>query len=64
MTLRALHRLPEAVDHFLLAIHYDPASSPAHLNLALSYSLMGKNREAMEHYQEARRLNPAIPELK
>lgn len=34
-----------------------------HLNLALTYFLLGRDAEAMEHFHEARRLNPAIPDL-
>jgi hypothetical protein len=34
-----------------------------HLNLALTYSLLGRDAEAMEHFRGARRLNPAIPDL-
>jgi hypothetical protein len=35
----------------------------AHLNLALTLSLLDRMPEAAEHYREARRLNPAIPDL-
>ena len=51
---------PRALEHALRA---DPGSSPVRLNLALTLSLLGRNAEAMEHYREARRLNPALPDL-
>jgi Flp pilus assembly protein TadD len=63
MALRDAGRLNEAIVQFERVVRESPKMAPAHLNLALTLSLVGRMTEATEHYREARRLNPAIPEL-
>jgi Flp pilus assembly protein TadD len=63
MTLRDLGRMNEAIAHFERVIRERPQMAAAHLNLALTLSLVGRMEEANRSYREARRLNPAIPEL-
>ena len=46
-----------------VGVSLEPDLAPVHLNLALTYSIIGDDVKAMEHYRTARRLNPAIPEL-
>jgi tetratricopeptide (TPR) repeat protein len=63
MALRDLGRLPEALLQFERLVRESPRMAAAHLNLALTLSLLDRMPEAAEHYREARRLNPAIPDL-
>ncbi len=64
MALRDLGRLDGAVAEFERVIRAEPMMAAAHLNLALTLSILGRTAEATERYQMARRLNPAIPELR
>ena len=64
MALRDAGRLEDARAQFERVLRAEPQMAAAHLNLALTLSLMGLTTEAMESYQTARRLNPAIPELR
>jgi Flp pilus assembly protein TadD len=63
MALRDTGRMNEAIAQFERVVRQSPAMAAAHLNLALTLSLVGRMAEATEHYRTARRLNPAIPEL-
>jgi protein O-mannosyl-transferase len=63
MTLRDLGRVEDAIHQFQRVVRAVPNHAPAHLNLALTYAMAGREAEAMQHYREARRFNPAIPEL-
>jgi len=64
VTLRALGRSGEALEAFQRAVRLDPQSGPGHLNLALMYSLLGREAESRHHYEQARQLNPALPPLR
>ena len=63
VALREAGRLQDAIIQFERVVKDAPKMAAGHLNLALTLSLVGRMNEAMEHYREARRLNPAIPEL-
>ena len=63
MALRDAGRPREALVQFERVVREQPAMAAARLNLALTLSLLGRMPEAMAHYREARRLNPALPEL-
>lgn len=62
--LRDTGQWEEAVVELQRVIRAQPQMAAAHLNLAFTFSLLGRNAEATEHYQIARRFNPAIPELR
>ena len=64
MTLRDLERNTDAIVQFQRALRLQPEMAAAHLNLALSFSVAGRNAEAAIHLREARRLNPKIPDLR
>jgi tetratricopeptide (TPR) repeat protein len=51
---------PEAVDDFTKAIAADPKDYSLHFNLALAYSLMGKNAEAIPEYKKTLELKPDL----
>lgn len=62
--LRDVGQLQAALLELERLVRAQPQMPAAHLNLAFTLSLLGRNAEATEHYQTARRLNPAIPELR
>ena len=53
-------RYQAAVDNFLRAIAADPSDYTAHFNLALAYSLMGKDTEAVPEYKKTLELKPGV----
>ena len=56
------NRYPAAVESFNQAIAADPKDYSLHFNLALAYSLMGKNAEAIPEYQKTLELKPDLYE--
>jgi tetratricopeptide (TPR) repeat protein len=60
--LKALNdkRYQAAADSFLEAIAADPKDYSLHFNLALAYSLMGKNAEAVPEYKKTLELKPGL----
>ena len=56
------NRFPAAVDSFTQAIAADPKDYSLHFNLALAYSLMGKNAEAIPEYKKTLELKPDLYE--
>jgi tetratricopeptide (TPR) repeat protein len=55
-------RYEAAIDSFTKAISADPKDYSAHFNLALAYSLAGKNAEAAAQYRETLVLKPGLYE--
>src|SRR5580658_10113331 len=55
-------RYQAAVDSFTQALAADPKDYSMHFNLALAYSLMGKNAEAIPEYQKTLELKPDLYE--
>jgi tetratricopeptide (TPR) repeat protein len=53
-------RYPEAVQSLTQAIAADPKDYGLHFNLALAYSLMGKNAEAIPEYKKTLELKPDL----
>jgi tetratricopeptide (TPR) repeat protein len=53
-------RYPEAVESLTQAIAADPKNYSLHFNLALAFSLMGKNAEAIPEYKKALELKPDL----
>ena len=53
-------RYPDAVDSLTQAIAADPKDYSLHFNLALAYSLMGKNAEAIPEYKKTLELKPDL----
>lgn len=51
-----------AIDDFTKAIAADPKDYSLHFNLALAYSLMGKNADAISEYQKTLDLKPDLYE--
>lgn len=51
-----------AISLFTQAAKTDPKDSAAEFQLALTYSLLGKDREAIPHYQQALTLEPGLYE--
>ncbi len=49
-----------AVERFTKAVSADPKDYAAHFNLALAYSLLGKNAEAIPEYQSTLELKPGL----
>lgn len=60
--LRALDekRYPDAVDAFTRAVAAEPGDFSAHFNLALAYSLIGKDAEAVSEYKKTLELKPGL----
>jgi len=56
------NRYPAAVESFTQGIAADPKDYSLHFNLALAYSLMGKNAEAIPEYQKTLELKPDLYE--
>jgi len=55
-------RYPDAVASLTQAIAADPKDYSLHFNLALAYSLMGKNAEAIPEYKKTLELKPDLYE--
>src|ERR1700728_2169345 len=55
-------RYQAAVDSLTQAIAADPKNYSLHFNLALAYSLMGKNAEAIPEYKKTLELKPDLYE--
>jgi tetratricopeptide (TPR) repeat protein len=55
-------RYQEAVDNFINAIAAEPKDYSLHFNLALAYSLIGKNAEAIPEYKKALEIKPGLYE--
>jgi tetratricopeptide (TPR) repeat protein len=55
-------RYPDAVSSFTQAIAADPKDYSLHFNLALAYSLMGKNADAIPEYKKTLELKPDLYE--
>ena len=53
-------RYPDAVEDFARAIAADPGDYTLHFNLALAYSLQGKNAEAIGEYKKTLELMPDL----
>jgi tetratricopeptide (TPR) repeat protein len=53
-------RYQEAVDNFINAIAAEPKDYSLHFNLALAYSLMGKDAEAVPEYKKALEIKPGL----
>jgi tetratricopeptide (TPR) repeat protein len=53
-------RYQEAVDDFINAIAAEPKDYSLHFNLALAYSLMGKDAEAIPEYKKALEIKPGL----
>src|SRR5271170_5685558 len=53
-------RYPDAVASLKQAIAADPKDFSLHFNLALAYSLMGKNAEAIPEYKKTLELKPDL----
>lgn len=53
-------RYSDAVDDFKKAIEADPKDYTAHFNLALAYSLQGRNEEAIPEYKAVLGLRPGL----
>jgi tetratricopeptide (TPR) repeat protein len=53
-------RYPAAVESFTQAIAADPKDYSLHFNLALAFSLMGKNAEAIPEYKKTLELKPDL----
>src|SRR6202050_5388017 len=56
------NRYPAAVESFTQAIAASPKDYSLHFNLALAYSLMGKNAEAIPEYKKTLELKPDLYE--
>jgi tetratricopeptide (TPR) repeat protein len=55
-------RYPDAVSNLTQAIAADPKDYSLHFNLALAYSLMGKNADAIPEYKKTLELKPDLYE--
>jgi len=53
-------RYQEAVDNFINAIAAEPKDYSLHFNLALAYSLSGKDAEAIPEYKKALEIKPGL----
>jgi tetratricopeptide (TPR) repeat protein len=53
-------RYQEAVDNFINAIAAEPKDYSLHFNLALAYSLWGKDAEAIPEYKKALEIKPGL----
>ncbi len=53
-------RYQAAIDSFTHAVAADPKDFSLHFNLALAYSLMGKNAEAIPEYKKTLELKPGL----
>jgi len=53
-------RYQDAVNNFIAAIAAEPPDYPLHFNLALAYSLLGKDAEAVAEYKKTLELKPGL----
>ena len=53
-------RYQDAVDNFINAIAAEPQDYTLHFNLALAYSLMGKDADAIPQYKKALEIKPGL----
>ncbi len=53
-------RYQDAVDNFINAIAAEPQDYSLHFNLALAYSLMGKDAEAIPQYRKTLEIKPGL----
>ena len=53
-------RYQDAVDNFVNAIAAEPKDYSLHFNLALAYSLLGKDAEAIPEYKKALEMKPGL----
>ena len=56
-------RIAEAIDEQLAALHVDPQSVQAHINLISLYGRLGRYHEATQHYEAALALDPNQADL-
>jgi TolB-like protein len=56
-------RTEEAIAAFCRAVSLNPNSAAAHSHLSRGYAFAGRDREAIEHGEEAIRLSPLDPEM-
>jgi tetratricopeptide (TPR) repeat protein len=54
----------EAHRAFAETVRYDPANVEAHYNLGLTYAAMGRNTEALRHFDAAVKLKPDFTEAR
>lgn len=59
-TLLRAGRAEEAADAFQLALGFEPGHVNAHINLATARKALGRIREALESYERARVIAPAV----
>ncbi|WP_028584386.1 YcaO-like family protein [Desulfogranum mediterraneum] len=55
-----LEQYPQAIHHFTRAVELNPVSAIDYANLALNLEMVGQGQEAIEQYQIALGLDPAI----
>ena len=56
-------RTEESIASFRQAVHLNPNSAAAHSHLSRGFAFAGRDREAIEHCEEAIRLSPLDPEM-
>ena len=56
-------RTEESIASFRQAVHLNPNSAAAHSHLSRGFAFAGRDREAIEHGEEAIRLSPLDPEM-
>ena len=56
-------RTDESIASFRQALHLNPNSAAAHSHLSRGFAFAGRDREAIEHGEEAIRLSPLDPEM-
>ena len=56
-------RTDESIASFRQAVHLNPSSAAAHCHLGRGLAFAGRDREAIEHGEEAIRLSPFDPEM-
>jgi Flp pilus assembly protein TadD len=56
-------RTDESIASFRQAVHLNPNSAAAHCHLGRGFAFAGRDREAIEHGEEAIRLSPLDPEM-
>jgi tetratricopeptide (TPR) repeat protein len=56
--LARLGKMEEAIGYYEKALKIDRDNAVTHNNLGLALTDAGRDREAMEHFQEALKINP------